>query len=1382
MYAGVYLISEYLYREPSGRWRLCFFPWNEDPNPTRVASWAYIEYPGLDASNQSQRFRGANPDLVIRNKDSPLFRDYIGDTWSVRWAGGPSFTIEPGSTDVIDLADFPHNFLEKNQSTAITAWKWDGFGTDLIHLISNFLNGLISGDATPLANMYSSDTYSLIDWDQTSQPIKSDLADHPAIIELPYYSGKLILSGVHPENPVWTDGHIVNMQDIPDNTLKKGLIRYVDSQGVPLEFSDLIWGTNYWFARREVAYGSRKVPDTSLPPVYGRSQVVDISPELQEDNQFTIDCCVGKENGEIWTTQNLSLYYRYNDSGTWTGWKRYDSIYSMPYQFTFDANDANGSGEYEFMSRFNTTNASGSYTESIPPGPDATCIVDTQALVADFTYEPIVAYTNDTVYFTDQSMNTTNVTIDSYEWIFENGTPKTGPNVNQTWTDDGIYTVALTIENTTLSETDTKTKEITILNRLPTANFTLEHDFIKIGEPLNFTDTSTDPDSTIVNWTWNFGDGNTSYDQNATHSYAKGNLYTVTLMATDDDGGSDIHIKPACVLVVDAVVNHSIPNDQPDEHEWKTIQKALANTSYRDIIYVHNGTYQENLIVNKSKVLMGENKQTTIIDGSVLLTNAHDFELPNYGILHWVINMSGTNLLYHFNNDSEVGENYSGSTIVYDYSGYQQGGKSGGPINGTNHDANWTTFSKKGDGAFDFNGINSSINLTSIPALTGDAATVSAWVYWKNDTGTIAPVLMQTDEYGYGYQLYINCTTKNPVFQLDDTKAVSSQELTTNHWYNLVGTNNGTSLQIYVDGQPTGTTPCTDVGVDSLAYIGCDTESDYFNGVIDEVCVWERPLTDNEIYRTYDYNYGVHLEGFTIRNSTTGVTACNRSHITDCIITNHTTGVLMNHTACARVYYCQILNTDIGVYIVDSNPIENETNHIGETLIDNAASYGILVNSSSYLNIYQINFTNTTCNGNDIRFNNCNASTINLAIMSSPCNVAPDTPSKPNGPNAEYIGESYTYSTITNDFNGDQIMYLFDWGDGTSTNWIGFYESNETVYASHIWVNPGVYTIQVMARDVLDNQTIWSEALQVEPGPPTNPTPPNGSTNICLNPELSVYVANPENESMNVSFCEYKQVSLIIDTEDQWNEGTFVDTTTDGNGTLILADDSWLYGNGINGSDIKTSNYQMPCNQNYTNLTINQGVIFDTRGYILRVSGTLTNNGMIDDSYSGGTGGNGGSGGEGGHGVGIYYVEASSGSDDGTSGNPPFKTGAGYGGAGGHGGAGGGGAYDTVPMYEEEGQVAGGDGGVGGAGGKGGGYIKIYAYNMNNYGVIQVNGSIGGNGQNGEDGIKIGPYASWPLYRDAASGCGGGGEGGNGGNGGKIEIYYANNLIQGSMY
>ncbi|MFH1100739.1 MAG: hypothetical protein V1726_01720, partial [Methanobacteriota archaeon] len=47
---------------------------------------------------------------------------------------------------------------------------------------------------------------------------------------------------------------------------------------------------------------------------------------------------------------------------------------------------------------------------------------------------------------------------------------------------------------------------------------------------------------------------------------------------------------------------------------------------------------------------------------------------------------------------------------------------------------------------------------------------------------------------------------------------------------------------------------------------------------------------------------------------------------------------------------------------------------------------------------------------------------------------------------------------------------------------------------------------------------------------------------------------------------------------------------------------------------------------------------------------------------------------------------------------------------------------------------------------------------------------------------KIGPYASWPLYRDAASGCGGGGEGGNGGNGGKIEIYYANNLIQGSMY
>jgi len=46
------------------------------------------------------------------------------------------------------------------------------------------------------------------------------------------------------------------------------------------------------------------------------------------------------------------------------------------------------------------------------------------------------------------------------------------------------------------------------------------------------------------------------------------------------------------------------------------IQDLIDNANPGDTIYIHNGTYYENIIINKSINLIGENKLTTIIDGS----------------------------------------------------------------------------------------------------------------------------------------------------------------------------------------------------------------------------------------------------------------------------------------------------------------------------------------------------------------------------------------------------------------------------------------------------------------------------------------------------------------------------------------------------------------------------------------------------------------------------------------------------------------------------------------------------------------------------------------------------------------------------------------------
>jgi PKD repeat protein len=70
------------------------------------------------------------------------------------------------------------------------------------------------------------------------------------------------------------------------------------------------------------------------------------------------------------------------------------------------------------------------------------------------------------------------------------------------------------------------------LNVPPVADFTFTTD----GLTADFTDESTDSDGSIVAWSWDFGDGNTSTEQNPSHTYATEGSYDVSLTVTDDQG------------------------------------------------------------------------------------------------------------------------------------------------------------------------------------------------------------------------------------------------------------------------------------------------------------------------------------------------------------------------------------------------------------------------------------------------------------------------------------------------------------------------------------------------------------------------------------------------------------------------------------------------------------------------------------------------------------------------------------------------------------------------------------------------------------------------------------------------------------------------------
>src|SRR6185437_4188887 len=82
----------------------------------------------------------------------------------------------------------------------------------------------------------------------------------------------------------------------------------------------------------------------------------------------------------------------------------------------------------------------------------------------------------------------------------------------------GTYTVKLTATNGSGSNSITKTAYITVLAN-PTAAFTSTTPTGCFPLPVTFTDLSTPGSGTLTSWLWDFGDGNTSTDQNPSHTY-----------------------------------------------------------------------------------------------------------------------------------------------------------------------------------------------------------------------------------------------------------------------------------------------------------------------------------------------------------------------------------------------------------------------------------------------------------------------------------------------------------------------------------------------------------------------------------------------------------------------------------------------------------------------------------------------------------------------------------------------------------------------------------------------------------------------------------------------------------------------------------------------
>ena len=115
----------------------------------------------------------------------------------------------------------------------------------------------------------------------------------------------------------------------------------------------------------------------------------------------------------------------------------------------------------------------------------------------------------------------------TYLWNFGDGNTSNATNPVHNYTSAGPFTVTLTTTSNNGCIDDT-VRAITNIFAQPQAAFNAPAE-VCLGTTVNFTDQSSAPNSSVAQWSWNFGDATTSTSQNPAKIYSAPGTYPVTL-------------------------------------------------------------------------------------------------------------------------------------------------------------------------------------------------------------------------------------------------------------------------------------------------------------------------------------------------------------------------------------------------------------------------------------------------------------------------------------------------------------------------------------------------------------------------------------------------------------------------------------------------------------------------------------------------------------------------------------------------------------------------------------------------------------------------------------------------------------------------------------